>query len=428
MKKITKCPKYDFLYCSLPRRKNTCHNLNFPCIGDVVDNLENRAVLEEDARLEGYSFTGIEDYIDVLNSGRSTVHRTDGSDVPLSFFIENESIVPYTVAEDKKFLSQVDGIPHHHGRGSQYSSSKCPISVLYSHLNTDKLKEIMNRQLKPPRSTVAGSLRHDIVSFPGLMHELQKYSRFGVPRKLYTEKRVAYRFPREPLKDDLINLFAYMAGESLNVELWDLVNFREERRKYGEFFLRMGLDYNKIDIEEFVVKGTADGILRFKWSPILALIDWKRSRYYKNAFGLQMAAYSLGVQQLSQEDFDSIFLISVINNYGNQAFDYSKPGNHITQITEEDILVNTMQLKTVFLHSVITFLARDVDLYLDLWDSQRELKETKFRDEPATSCEVLYSGTPCVNLENGLCDMAREFVFEGGSLADLLIDGFQLGA
>jgi hypothetical protein len=390
-------------------------------MSDYIRSLsaKEQKIIADDAAGEGYSFPGVEDFIHYLNKGQVMVYRSDGTQAPLTYFIDNDRILPYAA-----HFPDIDNIPHHHARGSQFSSSKCIEAVLESHIDDEKLENATGRKVKSLIPAQAGDIRHRIVSAPGLMHE--KYSGFLEKRHEYAEKRVAYRFSVKGLENELDELFEYMAGSKDKPELWDMSNFNAERKYYKDWFRQMKLDWRDSGIDEYVIKGTADTILKFENKNMLALMDWKRTRYYKNSFGMQMVAYSLAVEQMLGKDFDSYMIISVTNNFGNKPLEYNMPQALIMEILKDDTVIRTLKLKTVFLHTVIRALIENPDIFLSFRDFQRTKEMTKFSDEPCSRCEVLYTGTACSNLSNDLCDLLYDFVKEGGSMKDLLIDGFQI--
>ncbi len=398
-------------------------------MADVVEQIpENKlGLLVKDSAAEGYAFPGPEDFIQELNTTNPTTVRTDQKEQGLRYFTEHHQLMPWTIAEDMNFLSMVDAFPYQHGRPSQFSSSKCPISVLISNIDDVKLENATGKKARIVRATLAGDLRHAIVSAPNLMHELTPYSPFNVPRSEYSEKRSIYHFSVSGLEEELDKLSEYMAGGSLQgLDLWDMTNFEWERKQYKDLFNAMQLDWRDSGLTTYTIKGTADELLTFEDSEWVAILDWKRSRYFKNAFAMQTCAYALGVDQMSGSKADAYFLICAINHYNNRQKDYRMSGRHILQVLRDDILIKTMQLKTVFLHTVIRVFVERPDFLIELRNAQRRETMTKYSKQPLSLCEVIFTGSPCVNLQNQECDILYDYILEGGDLGKLLIDGFQL--
>ena len=150
----------------------------------------------------------------------------------------------------------------------------------------------------------------------------------------------------------------------------------------------------------------------------------------KNSFDQQTSMYALGIEQLTNQHSPNYFLILAINKFNNTSRDYNLPAQHIRLVERDDILSRTAMLKAVHMHSTMASIIAEPRMYLELFDLQRIPRETKYFQHPVTHCEVLYTGSACINFseEHGssnMCDVIRKYILDGFDLRDILIDGFE---
>ncbi|MBS1266438.1 MAG: hypothetical protein MAG795_00405 [Candidatus Woesearchaeota archaeon] len=444
---VEPCSRYLCLACSLPQEQETCYNNEFPCMADFIAALPQteREVIMRDAKAEGYTMIGAEDMVMQLNNLPYFFVTSDQREGKLSSLTQNNPIIPFQIAQTQNFSDQVQSLPHYHGRPSQYSSSKCPLSVLLSNLEKEKVLHIANSyrgkesQIKilDVGATLAGTIRHIIASAHKLpyhekllMHQHPDFWEFEVPRNVYTEKPVALKIQSEELIDlstDLDRLITFMQGGKLkNLDVWDMTTFQYERSHYKEWFRSLEMDWRDFGIKEYVFKGTADLLLTLANTGQIVVGDFKRARFQKNSFDLQTATYALGIEQMASIHAPGYLLVLAINRYGNKPQDYNTPVMHIRLLQRDDILIKTAKLKGIFLHTLMASLIQDPSKFLKLRNKQRKIRISKYGDkEQKMHCEDLFTGSPCINHQNNMCKAVAEIIKNGGNLEDLLIEPFQ---
>ena len=441
MSKIKSCMKYLSIGCSLPQGSQTCYSDDFPCMADYLSYLPKfyRETFIEDARIEGYRMIGAEDLIWQLNHYNAIIKKSDHQEGTLKQLTQNNPIIPWAIAVAQDFQTKVDSYIHYHGRPSQFSSSKCPLSVLMSNLDQDKVQQTTDLEILEVRETIAGSIRHDIASAPTLrylqtplMHQHPAFWEYKTLRQDYTEKRVAYILSLDEITDnglseDLDNLFNFMKGGKLKgLEVWDMTTFQYERSHYKEWFESLDMNWREFGIKEYVFKGTADLIMTLANTGEIIIGDWKRARFQKNSFDLQTSLYALAIEQMASMFSPQYLLVLGINRFGNKTDDYNLPSLHIRLLERDDILTKTAKLKAVFLHTVMATLIDNPSHFLKLREQQRVIRPSKYKDHSEMMhCDDLFTGSTCINHRNNMCQAVSEFIQEGGDLNDLLIEGFQ---
>jgi hypothetical protein len=367
-------------------------------MADVFQTMspEDRLTFTEDTHDYGYVVRGVEGEIQSLNKLSREIAIDDGRTSSWRVITGEHKLIPFPVGDlTKRFRRDT-----YQSRGSEFHI-KCPVALLYTMFDDDKLPE---KPLSNTSST-SGTVRHAIAS-----EECSHYSftEHGVPRSLYCERDVEYLLDINTLDKQRLNeFFKKRTKELFGRHAKDIPEFR--------------LDPDDIDIGELVLRGRADSLLRI--GPYLVVLDFKRGAYglhEKKSNKLQFGVYALAVEQLIDQEFAGRILISINRKRDSSRGSLTTPKPHFTIMYPESDLEDQINLHLVANYLMRKQLLDDPELYFNLCHLQREQNIVR-KGEKTSKCEAISSDNPCFDFESNACDIVQRYVKKGGDLRKLLL-------